>query len=80
MADEKVQRTDTLDLGPGVVITPGYDVPQPVTGVTFSDRVLHADNSVNPHPIASIVDGDAPVHPPDEDKPHEGKQTPAAAK
>jgi len=41
MAD-KPQLTDHLDLGPGLVVTPGYEVaPAPRTdGPTFSDRVL----------------------------------------
>jgi hypothetical protein len=36
--------TDDLDLGPGVVVTPGYEVPEAPKangGVAFSDRRIH---------------------------------------
>lgn len=41
MAEQQPQRTDDLDLGPGLVVTPGYEIaPKPQAGVTMSDRPL----------------------------------------
>src|SRR5207302_10129107 len=41
--DEPKQMTDDLDLGPGVVVTPGYEVPERAAGggPTFSDRRIN---------------------------------------
>ena len=41
--------TDDLDLGPGVVVTPGHEVPEPRPKSIMSDRKLDSDgNVVNP--------------------------------
>jgi hypothetical protein len=74
MAD-KPKLTDDLDLGPGVVVTPGYAVPErPANVGGFGDRriVVHEDGmartaqnakffteEVADHPIASTYEGAA---------------------
>jgi hypothetical protein len=72
MAD-KVKLTEDMELPPGIVLTPGYEVPErPANVGGFGDRriVVHEDNAarqafaakfyteeVADHPIASTYEG-----------------------
>lgn len=59
MAD-KQQLTDDLDLGPGLVVTPGHPVqptPSTASGPQFSDRTIDHTGKPADHPILSTADG-----------------------
>lgn len=50
------QRTDDLDLGPGLVVTPGYAVPQaPARHVIMSDQPIdrHGNVLTAPAPVVA---------------------------
>lgn len=78
MAEKKVQMSQDVELWPGVVLTPGYEVaPRPEPGPSFGDRriIVHEDGlarareqtrffteEVADHPIASTYEGAHRAH------------------
>lgn len=63
-SNDQPQRTDDLDLGPGLVVTPGYEVPQaPERHFVMSDQPIDRHGNVLNAPAPVVANQPEPAQP-----------------